>query len=194
MLAGGVAGTSVQLRHSPRPPQAGDVSPMLDAMTDTAHAPAHDAARSARLHALETELLAMPPVAAMALRVVDADPDQLRLQAPLAANVNDKGCAFGGSLTSLMTLAGWGLVVLRLAEAGLEAEVFVADSEVRYRAPVYADLDAVARLAEGESWDAFLDTLRSRGRSRVTVDAGVALPEGGMAAHARSRYVAILKG
>lgn len=163
-------------------------------MTDTIPSPATEAARAARLRELESELLAMPPVAALDLRIVESDPDHLRLQAPLAANVNDKGCAFGGSLTSLMTLAGWGLVVLRLAEAGLTAEVFVADSEVRYRAPVFADLDAVARLAEGESWDAFLDTLRNRGRGRLTVDAGIVLPEGGMAAQARSRYVAILKG
>jgi thioesterase domain-containing protein len=156
--------------------------------------PTTDDARTTRLRALETELLAMPPVAALGLRIVDAGRDRLRLQAPLAANVNDKGCAFGGSLTSLMTLAGWGLIVARLAEAGLEAEVYVADSAVRYLAPVYTDIDAVAALAEGESWETFLDTLRGRGRARLAVVASVALPEGGVAAECLSRYAAILKG
>ncbi len=152
-----------------------------------------DPARSARLRALETQLLAMPPVAALGLRVGDHD-DGLRLHAPLAANINDKGCAFGGSLTSLMTLAGWGLIVLRLAEAGIEADVYVADSEVRYRAPLYADLDAGAALAAGESWDTFLEALRTRGRARIAIDAAVTLPEGGVAAESRARYAAIRTG
>jgi thioesterase domain-containing protein len=153
-----------------------------------------DAPHSAHLRALETELLAMPPVAAMGLRIGDAGADRLALHAPLAANVNDKGCAFGGSLTSLMTLAGWSLIVLRLAEAGLDSDVYVADSQVRYRAPVYTDLTAVAVAAEGESWERFLDTLRSRGRARMLVAATVPLAEGGVAAESRSRYAAILKG
>jgi thioesterase domain-containing protein len=153
-----------------------------------------DTPRSVHLRTLETELLAMPPVAAMALRIGDIAVDRLTLHAPLAANINDKGCAFGGSLASLMTLAGWGLIVLRLAEAGLDADVYVADSQVRYRAPVYTDLTAVAEGAEGESWEHFLDTLRSRGRARLLVAASVPLPEGGVAADSRSHYAAILKG
>ena len=156
--------------------------------------PAPDVTGHSPLRRLEAELLAMPPVAALGLRIVDATGDRLRLQAPLAPNINDKGCAFGGSLASLMTLAGWGLIVLRLAEAGLEADVFVADSEIRYRAPLFADLDATAQLAEGESWDVFLATLRNRGRARLSVLAVVGLPEGGVATEGLSRYAAKLRG
>ena len=145
------------------------------------------------LDALAHELSSMPPVAALQLRIGDADEDRLHLHAPLHANVNDKGCAFGGSLTSLMTLAGWGLISLRLAAEELDADVFVADSEIRYRAPLFADLHAVAELDEGERWDAFLETLRAKGRARLAVVARVALPEGGVATESRSRYAAILK-
>ena len=146
------------------------------------------------LRMLEAELLAMPPVAALGLRIVEATGDRLRLHAPLAPNINDKGCVFGGSLGSLMTLAGWGLIVLRLAEAGLDADVFVADSEIRYRAPLYADIETTAELAEGESWEDFLSTLRSRGRARLSVRAVVWLPEGGVATESLSRYAAKLRG
>ena len=72
----------------------------------------------------------------------------MQLHAPLDANVNDKGCAFGGSLAGVMTLAGWGLLTLKLEEAGLEGEVYVADSQLRYLKPLYADLQAEARLPE----------------------------------------------
>ena len=110
-------------------------------MTETTFARSEAATELSPVRMLEAELLAMPPVAALGLRIVEATGERLRLHAPLAPNINDKGCAFGGSLGSLMTLAGWGLIVLRLAEVGLDADVFVADSETRYCAPLFADLE-----------------------------------------------------
>ena len=102
------------------------------------HSPAHAASA---LDALAAHFAGMPPVAAMRPAIADWRDGHLRLSAPLAANVNDKGCAFGGSLVSLMTLASWGLVTLKVREAGLEADVFVADTDVRYLAPLFADLE-----------------------------------------------------
>ena len=135
----------------------------------------------------------MPPVAAMQVEVEGMRGDALRLQAPLAPNVNDKGSAFGGSLTSVMTYAGWCLVSLQLQLRGLEAEVYVADSQIRYLAPLYDDLVAEAVFAEGQAWDLFVDTLVQRGRARIQVDARVLLPEGGLATTLSGRYVAIAK-
>ena len=135
----------------------------------------------------------MPPVAAMQVEVEGMRGDALRLTAPLSANVNDKGNAFGGSLTSLMTVAGGGLVTLKLRVAGLKAEVYVADSQIRYLAPLYDDLVAEAVFAEGQAWDLFVDTLVQRGRARIQVDARVLLPEGGLATTLSGRYVAIAK-
>lgn len=146
------------------------------------------------LAALDAHYQAMPPVAAMGLAVAGYDGARLRLHAPLARHVNDKGCAFGGSLVSLMTLAGWGLVTLRLHAEGLHAEVFVADSEVRYLQPLFADLEAEAQLEDGVDWEAALAGLRQGGRARVHVVARVRLPDGGVAAQARARFVAIAKG
>ena len=81
------------------------------------HSPAHAASA---LDALAAHFAGMPPVAAMRPAIADWRDGHLRLSAPLAANVNDKGCAFGGSLVSLMTIAAWGLVSLELAQAGLQ--------------------------------------------------------------------------
>src|SRR6476620_11139264 len=137
------------------------------------------------LQAMQALYAAMPPVAALQLRIAGFDGDALRLEAPLAAHVNDKGCAFGGSLASLMTLAGWGLLTLRLQAAGLAAEVYVAESATQYRALLYADLEAAAWLAERTPWDQLLAELRERGRLRAFVNAAVHLPDGTVAAESR---------
>jgi len=147
----------------------------------------------AALRQLDAHYQAMPPVAAMQLSIAAYDGLRLRLFAPLPVHVNDKGCAFGGSLGSLMTLAAWGLVTLRVQEAGMQADVFVADSRIRYLAPLFTDLQAEAELDAAASWDAFVATLRERGRARTELVAQVPLPDGGIAAEFAARYVAFRK-
>lgn len=142
----------------------------------------------------EHALLADIPLArAMALRVHAHNGDELALAAPLAPNINDKGCAFGGSLVSLLTLAGWGLIVLKLAELKRECDVYVQDSSTRYLAPVWTDFVARARLAEGESWIAFAETLTARGRARLRVACVVMLEDGSDACTLEARFVAIVR-
>ena len=149
----------------------------------------HDTA--AALTALNAHFAAMPPVAAMRLQAVALAGDRLRLHAPLAANVNDKGCAFGGSLAGAMTLAGWGLLTIRLAEAGETAEVYVADSRLRYLAPLYEDLVAEAWPAPDTGWDGVLRSLRERGRARVEMVAHVVDSTGRAVAAFEGRFAAI---
>ncbi len=146
------------------------------------------------LDALNAQYRAMPPVAAMQIRALAYDGQHLELVAPLDANVNDKGCAFGGSMAGMMTLAGWGLLTLKLEALGLAAEVYVADSHVRYLKPLYADLHAHARLDPGVDWDAFVRSLRERGRARATVLATLCDPDGGLVAELSGRFAALRPG
>jgi thioesterase domain-containing protein len=146
------------------------------------------------LDSLNAQYQAMPPVAAMAIRAVAFDGLALRLHAPLAANVNDKACAFGGSLAGIMTLAGWGLLSLKLEQAGVAAQVYVADSHLRYLKPLYADLDARAVLAPDVDWAAVLSALKERGRARAAVLAQVLGPDGAVAAELSGRFALLREG
>lgn len=133
----------------------------------------------------------IPLARAMGLRVGVHEEDALSLHAPLAANANDKNCAFGGSLSGLMTLAGWGLIELSLRQRDIRAEVFVADARVRYLRPLFADIEARAKLAEGESLAAFQETLAANGKAELRVLAEVA-GSNGPACTQQARYVARL--
>ncbi|WP_395680177.1 YiiD C-terminal domain-containing protein [Dokdonella sp.] len=145
------------------------------------------------MHLQRTLLADIPLARAMQLTVESFDGESLALAAPLAPNVNDKGCAFGGSLASLMTLAGWGLPRLALDAVGMEAEIYVQDSTIRYLAPVWHDFRVIARVAEGESLAAFVAALRDKGKARLRVDCRVPLPDGGDAATFEARFVALAK-
>ena len=116
----------------------------------------------------------IPLARTMELRVTRYDGAELELAAPLAPNINDKGCAFGGSMASLMTLAGWGLVELALRARGIECDIYVGDSSVRYREPLFAALHATARFVAADALDAFLKTLAARGKARIQVMCAIA--------------------
>jgi thioesterase domain-containing protein len=132
----------------------------------------------------------IPLARAMALELGDYNGEHLTLATPLAPNVNDKGCAFGGSLVSLMTLTGWGLVELALRERGEDCDVYVGESTVRYLSPVWGDFQARAQPAESASWDSFFTTLASRGRARIAVTAEVPGNDGKPAATLAAQFVA----
>lgn len=150
--------------------------------------------KTAPLDALTAHFAGMPPVAALRPVIADWRDGHLRLSAPLDANVNDKGCAFGGSLVSLMTIAAWGLVFLELAEAGIEADIFVADSRVRYLKPVFEDIVVDAGFDDPAERAALAETLRRQGRASIRLKAESLLSDGGVAASFVGRYVAIAKG
>ena len=138
--------------------------------------------------ALDPLLAAMPPVAAMQVHALDFRDGCLRLAAPLSANVNDKACAFGGSLAGVMTLAGWGWLMLRAQAAGLGSEVYVADSQLRYLAPLFDDLVAEARLRGDQDWDAIVRTLGERRRASATMQCRVCAADGTVAATLEARF------
>jgi thioesterase domain-containing protein len=137
---------------------------------------------------LDPLLAAMPPVAAMRVQALDFDDGCLRLLAPLEANVNDKACAFGGSLAGIMTLAGWGWLTLAAQAAGQPSEVYVADSQVRYLAPLFDDLMAEARLGEAQDWNAILRTLSERRRASASMHCCVRAADGAVVATLQARF------
>ncbi len=131
----------------------------------------------------------IPLVRAMQASVRHYDSQMLSLQAPLLPNANDKGCGFGGSIVSLLTLAGWGLVTLRLGEAQIGAEVFVMDSNVQYLAPIWTDWYVVAEAPE-VNWEQFVTQFQSKKKSRAAVLASAYDANQQLCATLQARFVA----
>jgi thioesterase domain-containing protein len=132
----------------------------------------------------------IPLTRAMQARLSDYDGERLVMKVPLAPNINDKGCAFGGSLASLMTITGWGLMELAMGERGYDSDIYVGESTVRYLQPVWGDFQAEARLSVLSDWDVFFSTLENRGRARAQVVALVPGEDGKPAASLDARFVA----
>ena len=102
--------------------------------------------------------------------VVDAaDDSTVVLRAPLALNANDKGTAFGGSLYSVAVLAGWAWTTRYLAARGLDAEVVIQESNVRFLTPCKGELRARAAAASAAQIDKLFRMLKRAGRGRIAL-------------------------
>lgn len=142
---------------------------------------------------LEAHILEHIPMArAMQLRVPRYRGDEIEMTAPLAPNINDKGCAFGGSMASLLTLAGWGLIELGLRAEHLECDIYVGDSHIRYQQPAWGELRGVARFVEPGALAALVEALRTRGKGHADVQCEI-LGEPSAAATLTARFFARLR-
>lgn len=144
------------------------------------------------LQALEKTLHhEIPLTRAMGVSVARFDAAGLTLVAPLAANLNHKKTAFGGSLAALTTLAGWGLLQLLLRDHA-PATVVIRESDVRYLRPVTQDIEATCPLPPAPELERFLRMFARRGMARIELLATV--PAGSEeAVQFRGVYVALDK-
>jgi len=116
----------------------------------------------------------IPMTRALGVAVDAWDGKTLVLGAALAANKNDKGTAFGGSLYSLAVLAGWGLVMLSLWRDGYDCDVVIQHASVDYLSPVRTRLVATCCVDEPAVWQAFRRQLDQRGKARLLLQPTVA--------------------
>lgn len=86
---------------------------------------------------------------------------------PEAGNQNPHQILFAGSLFSLGTLTGWGLIWLLLRERNLGGAIILADSHVRYSKPITGRPKAVADLS---SFCGDLDRLARGCKARLQLE------------------------
>jgi thioesterase domain-containing protein len=113
----------------------------------------------------------IPITRAMGVRVAEYNRDRLVLTAPLAANVNHLGTAFGGSLNALAVLSGYALLWLELEDG--DAHIVIRSSSISYDRPVTSELRAVCVRPDGEVLAKFKKMFYERGRARIMLSATI---------------------
>jgi thioesterase domain-containing protein len=136
-------------------------------------------------HTLNHEI---PLTRHLGLRVEQYRDGRLTLWAPITTNLNHKSTAFAGSLNSVLTLAGWGLVWLLLKEWGLTGTVVIQESSCHYRRPVSNDFTASCQQPSADELARFEAQLRSRGKARIELTVEICQDEQ-VAVTFRGRYV-----
>jgi len=86
---------------------------------------------------------------------------------PETGNQNPHHTLFAGSLFSLATLTGWGLIWLLLRERHLGGTIILADAHIRYSKPIAGRPGAIADIG---SMSGDLDRLARGRKARVRLE------------------------
>lgn len=134
----------------------------------------------------------IPLSVAIQVEVLTANPTRVTLRAPLAPNINHRGTAFGGSIATLATLAGWSLLRVRLDGLDPLPHLVIQRNTMEFLRPLEGNFSAVCQLPAGLDWDAFLGTLRTRRKARAQLVVEVRGEDGKLAARLDGLFVALL--
>lgn len=109
----------------------------------------------------------IPLAAAMQVEVLQASPEFIALSAPLAPNINHRGTAFGGSIATLATLAGWSLLRVRLDDFQPLPHLVIQRSSIDYLRPIEGSFTAQVAYPTEFDWNDFLLRLTDKGKARL---------------------------
>jgi len=139
--------------------------------------------KSVKVPAFEMFLHEMIPLAkAMGVGVEVSDDSALVLTAPKEQNKNSLNTAFGGSLVSIATLAGYGVVweLMRSEKKAAETKepkalwhIVVKESRAAYRRPVIGDLRAICERPAQAAIAEFKEALARYGKAKLKLRARV---------------------
>ena len=132
--------------------------------------------------------LQIPLTRSMQVTVETYDGHALVLSAPLPANHNHLGTAFGGSLAALMMLAGYGLLWLELENC--RAHVVVRESTIKFHRPVSGTIHATCHGPDSAVLDEFHQKLVKKGKARISLEVTIQ-DHGQLAASFLGVFVAI---
>jgi len=149
--------------------------------------------KSVAIPAFELFLHEMIPLAkAMDVGVEVSDEKKLILTAPKEPNRNSLNTAFGGSLVSLATLAGYGVVweLMRDDKAGVKPKwhIVVKESRAAYRRPVIGDLRAICERPAQAAIAEFKEALSRYGKAKLKLKASI-IENGSVAVDVQAAFV-----
>ncbi len=135
----------------------------------------------------------IPLTQAMQLTVIQADPNQLEISAPLEPNRNVHGTAFAGSLYALGMLTAWTLITQFLRTEGVDAVMVQQSGGIDYLRPVTDRIRCRCSINE-ETFARFRRALEETGRSRLEAEVTIGSQDSGEpAARLHGRFAARLR-
>lgn len=109
----------------------------------------------------------------MEMKVVVASPARVLLECPLEPNRNHRGTGFGGSISSIATLAGWAWIWVMMRERTMPPNIVISKSSIEYIQPVDSAFSAELRPPSDAQIKAFIDSFDRRGSARIELKVDV---------------------
>lgn len=112
----------------------------------------------------------IPITEQMGIKLLQYTGRSLETHASLNKNINLHGTMFAGSIFSLATLSGWGMIFLQLKEKSLKGEIVLGDGDIHYHKPITMQPRAICNI---ESIEGNFDHLRKNKKCRLKLQVDI---------------------
>uniref|UniRef100_UPI004047273D YiiD C-terminal domain-containing protein n=1 Tax=Aliarcobacter sp. TaxID=2321116 RepID=UPI004047273D len=113
----------------------------------------------------------IPLTKLMGIGIKSYNEKELISTAPLEININDKGTAFGGSLSTITIISSWSLCWLISKELGFDSKnIVVIKNENSYKKPVTQDIICYTQKPSKEEISILKEKLESKKSASIKIN------------------------
>ena len=106
----------------------------------------------------------------MNIKIKEYNEKELITTAPLGININDKGTAFGGSLSTMTIISSWSLCWLIAKELGFDSKnIVVIRNENSYKKPVTKDIFCYTQKPSKEEIQRLKEKLETKKSASIKI-------------------------
>ena len=107
----------------------------------------------------------------MDIKIKEYNEKELITTAPLSININDKGTAFGGSLSTITIISSWSLCWLIAKELGFDSKnIVVIRNENSYKKPVTKDIFCYTKKPSKEEIQRLKEKLETKKSASIKIN------------------------
>lgn len=112
----------------------------------------------------------IPLTKLMELKIDNYDDKELITSAPLSVNINDKGTAFGGSLSTITIISAWSLSWLISKELNIDSKnIVVIKNENSYLKPVTKDIICITQKPSKKEISTIKEKIDKKGSASIKI-------------------------
>lgn len=116
----------------------------------------------------------IPLTKLMKLKINTHNEKELITSAPLNININDKGTAFGGSLSTMTIISSWSLCWLISKELGIDSKnIVVIKNENSYLKPVRKDIICHTQKPSKEEISILKEKIDKKGSASIKINSKI---------------------
>ena len=116
----------------------------------------------------------IPLTKIMEIKIQNYTNQELITTASLGININDKGTAFGGSLSTITIISGWSLSWLISKELGFDSNnIVIIKNETSFRRPVTKDIVCHTKKPSLEEIQILKEKLLTKKSASIRIDSKI---------------------
>ncbi len=115
----------------------------------------------------------IPVTKSMGFTVEEYSLGRIRIKAPYKENINHRLSVFGGSISSILIMAGWAYVRKLMERIDPDCIIVIHKNTVNYHLPIISSFTAEVKRVNKRQVDTFIEMYEKYGKARISIESEI---------------------